>query len=91
MARCTITAYCTRIMEEGSSECIKAIIDNVARRAVLVCSRMANRLTFADTAVMAGQAVTGICARMVKFCSKVVGVMAVCAILIIRVSRNMIG
>ena len=53
-------------MNKSASECIKAIADSVARRTVQVRYHMTERLADADITVMAGLAVAGICARMVK-------------------------
>ena len=53
-------------MDKSASECNKAITDSVARRTVQVRYHMTKRLADADITVMAGQAVAGICARMVK-------------------------
>ena len=53
-------------MNKSASECNKAIVDSVARRTVQVRYHMTKRLADADITVMAGQAVAGICARMVK-------------------------
>jgi len=53
-------------MDKSASECNKAIVDSVARRTVQVRYHMTKRLADADITVMAGQAVAGICAGMVK-------------------------
>ncbi len=66
MAGRTITAHYTHIMDKSAGECSKADVNGVARRTVQVRRYMTKRLAFADITVMAGQAITGICARMVK-------------------------
>ena len=72
-------------MHKSASECTKAVVgDVVAGRTVLVRRYMTNRLTNTDITVMAGQAVVGICAGVVKrHSSKVSGVMANRAVLIV--------
>ena len=71
-------------MDKSARECTKAVVDRVAGRAVQVGRYMTQRLACADITVMAGQAVTGICARMVKrHASKSCGVMANGAILVV--------
>ena len=84
VAGCTIAAHYVRVMDKSTRECTKAVVDSVARRAVQVGRYMAQRLACADITVMAGQAVTGICAGMVKYhASKSCGVMANGTILIV--------
>ena len=79
-------------MDKSTSEYSKVVDANVvARRAVQVCRYMTKRLAFADITVMAGQAVAGFCARVIKRRScKVDGVMANVAFLIIGSGRYMI-
>lgn len=91
MAGCTIAAHYICIMDKSASECGKAIVDSVARRAVQLRCYMTKRLAGADVTVMAGQAVAGICARMVKCgASKGRGVMANVAFLIVRSGRYVV-
>ena len=91
MAGCTITAHDIQIMYKCASECTKAVIDGVAIIAILVGRYMINSFATADSTVMAGQAVTGICARVVKHrISKVDGVMTHGAILVTGSGRYMI-
>jgi len=79
-----IAAHYVRVMDKSVRECTKAVVDSVARRAVQVRCYMTERLAFADIAVMAGQAVAGICARMVKRrTGKVGSVMASGAVLVV--------
>ena len=92
MAGRTIAAYYKRIMDKSVDECSKADVNGVARRTVQVRCYMSKRLAFADITVMAGQAVAGICARVVKRrTSKGRGVvMANVAFLVIGSGRYMI-
>lgn len=91
MAGCTITAHYIQIMNKSAGERTKAAVDVVARRAVQAGRYMIKRLANADITVMAGQAITGICARVIKHrSSKVDGVMANSAILVIGSGRYMI-
>ncbi len=79
-------------MHKSASECTKAVVVSVvAGRTVLLRSYMTQRLAFADITVMAGQAVAGICARMVKRrTGKAAGVMAYGAILVVGTGRYVI-
>ena len=91
MAGCTITAHYIQIMNKSASERTEAAVDVVARRAVQAGRHMIKRLANADISVMAGQAITGICARVIKHhSSKVDGVMANSAILVIGSGRYVI-
>ena len=79
-----IAAHYVRVMGKSARECIKAVVDIVARRTVLVRRYMTQRLACADITVMAGQAVAGICTCVVKRrTSKVGGVMANSTILVV--------
>ena len=79
-------------MHEGAGEGAVAVIDNVTRGAVLVGHNMACRFSFAYIAIMAGQAVAGISARMVKQrTGKADGRMAVGTILVVRCRRDVIN
>ena len=79
-----IAVHYVRVMDKSVRECTKAVVDSVARRAVLVRCYMTERLACADITVMAGQAVTGIRAGMVKrHTGKSCGVMANGAILVV--------
>ena len=78
-------------MDKSASECNKAIVDSVARRTVQVRYYMTKRLADADITVMAGQAVAGNCARVVKRgAGKGRGDMTVVAFLIVRCGRYVI-
>jgi hypothetical protein len=77
-------------MHKSSSEAIIGA-GSVTGRTVLVRRYMANRLTHTDITVMAGQAVAGICAGVVKrHSSKVGGVMANGAVLVVGTGRYVI-
>ncbi len=89
----TITAHNNILtMHKSASECTKAVVVSVvAGRTVQVRHYMTNRLTSTDIAIMAGQAVAGICACVVKRHScKVGGVMANGAVLIVGTGRYVI-
>ena len=79
-------------MDKSVSESTKAVVgDVVARRTVLVRRYMTQRLACADITVMAGQAVAGIWACVVKRrSSKVGGVMANSAVLVVGTGRYVI-
>ena len=87
----TITAHNNVLtMHKSASEAIKGAC-SVARRTVQVRHYMTNRLTNTDIAIMAGQAVAGICAGVVKrHSSKVSGVMANGAVLVVGTGRYVI-
>jgi len=77
-------------MHKSSSEAIVGA-GSVAGRTVLVRRYMTNRLTNTDITVMAGQAVAGICAGVVKrHSSKVGGVMTNGAVLVVGTGRYVI-
>ena len=57
----------TQVMVEGASKSrIVVACDRMALRAVIGSINMTKGLTFADSAVMAGQTIAGICVRVVK-------------------------
>ena len=87
-----IAVHNSRVMHKSASECTKAVVDSVvAGRTVLVRRYMTQRLAFADITVMAGQAVAGIGAGVVKRrSSKVGGVMANSAVLVVGTGRYVI-
>ena len=90
MAGRTIATHDTQIMGKSTDESIKGG-GNVARRTVQVRRYVAQRLACADRAVMTGQAIAGIGARMVKrHTSKGCGVMANVAFLIVRSGRYVV-
>ncbi len=77
-------------MHKSSSEAIIGA-GSVAGRTVQVCRYMTNRLTNTDITVMAGQAVAGVCVFVVKrYISKVAGVMAHGAVLVVGTGRYVI-
>ena len=91
MAGCTITAHYIQIMNKSASECTKAAVNVVARRAVQAGRNMTKSLACADITVMAGQAIAGICARVIKHRrSKVDGVMTNSTILVSGSGRYVI-
>ena len=86
-----IAAHYVRVMDKSARECTKAVVDSVARSTVQARCYMTQRLADADITVMAGQAVTGICAGMVKYhASKSCGVMANSTILVVRTGWYMV-
>ena len=87
-----IAVHNSRVMHKSASECTKAVVDSVvAGRTVLVRRYMTQRLAFADITVMAGQAVAGIGAGVVKRRSSKVGdVMANGAVLVVGTGRYVI-
>ena len=92
MAGGTIACHNSRGMDKSARECTKAVVgDVVARRTALVRRYMTQRLACADITVMAGQAVAGICTCVVKRrTSKVGGVMANSAVLVVGTGRYVI-
>ncbi len=92
MAGGTIAAHNIHLMDKSASECTKAVVGSVVTgRTVLLCCYMTQRLALADITVMAGQAVAGICTRVVKRrTGKAGGVMAYGAILVGGTGRYVI-
>ena len=91
VAGCAIAAHDNLLsMHKSASEAIIGA-GSVAGRTVQVRLYMTNRLTHTDITVMAGQAVVGICAVVVKRdSSKVSGVMANRAVLVVGTGRYVI-
>ena len=91
MAGCTITAHYSHVVDKSVDECSKADVNGVAGRTVFVRRYMTQRLACADITVMAGQAVAGICAGVVKRrTSKSRSVMAHGAILVVGSGRYVV-
>lgn len=87
----TIAAHYIQIMDKRAGEGTKTVVDDVARRTLQVRRHMTNRLAIADITVMAGQAVAGIRARVIKrHRSKIGRCMASGAILVVGIGRNVI-
>jgi len=89
MAGCTITAHNNRIMNKSAGECNKGA-GNVARGAIQARRYMANRLATTDRTVMAGRAIAGYAHVVKRRISKIGGVMANGAILVVRSGRYVI-
>jgi hypothetical protein len=88
---CTITAHDVHVMHKSTGEGAECVVDDMARGTVLTGHNMTHRFPFADIAIMAGQAVAGIRAGMVKQCSDKAGRrMTVGARLIVRRCRDVI-
>jgi len=66
MAGCAIAVHDTVIVHKRVGECTETIVDDVAGSAVKFSCYMPGVFTFADGAVMACQAVTGVCSAVVK-------------------------
>ncbi len=91
MAGCTIATYDIQIMHKGTCEGAEAVVDDMTGRAVQTGRNMTCRFSSAYITIMAGQAVAGIRAGMVKQCSDKAGCrMTVGAILIVRCCRYVI-
>ena len=92
VAGCTIVYHNSRVMDKTACECTKAVVDHImAGRTVLFRRDMTHRLACADITVMAGQAVAGIGACVVKrHIGKVGGVMAYGAVLVVGTGRYVI-
>ena len=87
-----IVVHYVCVMDKSVRESTKAVVDSVARSTVQLRCYMTERLAFADIAVMAGKAVAGICAGMVKHhTGKVGGVMASGAVLIVGTGWYVVG
>jgi hypothetical protein len=78
-------------MHKGTCEGAESVVDNVTGRAVQTGRNMTRRFSSAYITIMAGQAVAGIRAGMVKQCSDKAGRrMTVGARLIVRRCRDVI-
>ena len=88
-----VATHYVRVMDKSVRECTKAVIDSVARSTVQLRCYMTERLAFADIAVMAGQAVAGICAGKVKLRTSKGGgvIMTYCAILVVGAGWYVVG
>lgn len=90
VAGCTIATDDIRIMHKGACEAIKSASD-MAGRTVQVRPYVTNRFACTDITVMAGEAVTAVRAGVIKRRSgKVGGVMAIGAILVVRIGRYVV-
>jgi hypothetical protein len=91
MAGCTITTHDIQIMHKGTCEGTEAVVDDMTGRAVLTGRNVTHRFSCADIAIMAGEAVAGIRAGMIKQGTDKTGRrVAGGTILIVRCSRDMI-